>query len=46
MFLASLLQYAIKFVLFAAVAVAGIFIGKALRGRKDAKAAEQIQEEK
>lgn len=47
MFLSSLLQYAVKFVLFAAVAVAGIFIGKALRSRKDAKtAAEQIQEEK
>ncbi len=47
MFLSSLLQYAIKFVLFAAVALAGIFIGKALRGRKDAKmAAEQMQEEK
>lgn len=27
MFLSSLLQYAIKFVLFAAVALAGIFIG-------------------
>lgn len=46
MFLASLLQYAVKFVLFAAVAIAGIFIGKALRDSKDAKAAEQIQEEK
>ncbi len=46
MFLTSLLQYAVKFVLFAAVAVAGVFIGKALRDRKDAKSAEQIQEEK
>lgn len=46
MFLAGLLQYVVKFILFAAVAVAGIFLGKALRGRKDAKAAEQIQEEK
>lgn len=45
MFFASLLQYAVKFVLFAAVALAGIFLGKALRGRKDAKAAEQIKEE-
>jgi membrane protein implicated in regulation of membrane protease activity len=43
-FLASLLQYAVKFVLFAAVALAGIFLGKALRGRKDAKAG-QIKEE-
>lgn len=46
MFLTSLLQYVIKFVLFAAVAVGGIFLGKALRDRKDAKSAEQIQEEK
>ncbi len=46
MFLASLLQYAVKFVLFAAVAVAGIFIGKSLRSRKDAKEAGKIQEEK
>lgn len=46
MFFASLLQYVIKFILFAAVAVGGIFLGKTLRGRKDAKAAEQIQEEK
>ncbi len=46
MFLTSLLQYAVKFVLFAAVAVAGVFIGKALCDRKDAKSAEQIQEEK
>lgn len=45
-FFASLLQYSVKFVLFAAVALAGIFIGKALRGRKDAQAAGQIQEEK
>ncbi len=35
-FLASFLQYAVKVVLFAAVAVAGIFLGKKLRDRKDA----------
>lgn len=46
MFFASLLQYAVKFVLFAAVAVGGIFLGKALRDRKNAKEAGQIQEEK
>ena len=46
MFFASLLQYVVKFILFAVVAVGGIFLGKALRVRKDAKAAEQIQEEK
>lgn len=40
MFLTSLLQYAVKFVLFAAVAVGGILLGKALRDRKDAKSAE------
>ncbi len=43
-FFASLLQYAVKFVLFSAVALAGIFLGKALRARKDAKAG-QIKEE-
>ncbi len=46
MFLASLLQYVIKFVLFAAVAVGGIFLGKALRDRKDAKTAGQVQDDK
>ncbi len=35
-FLASLLQYAVKVVLFAAVAAAGIFLGKKLRDKKNA----------
>ncbi len=35
-FLASLLQYAVKVVLLAAVAAAGIFLGKKLRDKKNA----------
>lgn len=35
--LVSFLQYGIKFVLFVAVAGLGIFFGKKLRGRSDAK---------
>lgn len=38
-FLASFLQYAVKFIMFAAVAGCGIFLGKKLRDRKDAKTA-------
>lgn len=38
-FLASFLQYAIIMVILAAIAVAGVFAGKALRARKDAKTA-------
>ena len=37
-FLASFIQYAVKFIIFAAVAVCGLFIGKKLRDRKDADA--------
>ena len=36
-FVASFLQYFIIMVLLAAIAVAGVFVGKKLRGRKDAK---------
>ncbi|MEY8516039.1 vanadium nitrogenase [Lachnospiraceae bacterium 29-84] len=35
-FLASLVQYAVKFVIFVAVAGCGVFLGKKLRDRKDA----------
>lgn len=46
--LISFLQYALKFVILVAVAGAGIFLGKNLRDRKDAKAAaeERTQEDK
>ena len=36
-FLASFLQYFIIMVILAAVAVAGVFVGKKLRDNKDAK---------
>ena len=36
-FVASFLQYFIIMVLLAAIAVAGVFVGKKLRDRKDAK---------
>jgi hypothetical protein len=36
-FVAGFVSYAIKFIIFAAVALAGIFAGKALRAKKDAK---------
>ncbi len=39
--LTTFLQYAVKFVMFAAVALAGIFLGKKLRDSKDAKTAEE-----
>lgn len=43
----AFLQYAVKVVLMAAVAGAGIFLGKKLRDRKNAKTAEeQAQKEK
>lgn len=35
--LTSFIQYAVKVLLFAATAGAGIFLGKKLRDRKDAK---------
>lgn len=42
-FLASFIQTAIKFILMAAVAGCGLFFGKKLRDRKDAKtAAEEL----
>lgn len=43
-FLASFLQYAIIMVILAAIAVAGVFTGKALRARKDAKTAAEAGE--
>ena len=39
-FLSSLAQYALKVVFYAVLAVCGIFAGKKLRGRKDAKTEE------
>ena len=39
-FLASVLQYLGKFILYAVLAVCGIFAGKKLRDRKDAKTKE------
>lgn len=39
-FIASFLQYLITLVILAAIGVAGIFVGKALRVRKDAKTAQ------
>ncbi len=33
----SFIQYAVKVLMFAAVACAGVFLGKKLRDRKDAK---------
>jgi hypothetical protein len=36
-FVAGFVSYAIKFIIFVAVALAGIFAGKALRAKKDAK---------
>ena len=43
-FLASFLQYAIIMVILAAIAVAGVFAGKVLRARKDAKTAAEAGE--
>ena len=43
-FLASFLQYAIIMVILAAIAVAGVFAGQALRARKDAKTAAEAGE--
>lgn len=40
-FLASFLQYAVILILLAAIAVGGIFFGRFLRGKKDAKEASQ-----
>lgn len=49
-FLGSFIQYVVILIILAAVAVGGIFTGKALRKRKDAKdlaaSVEEIQEEK
>lgn len=46
-FLASLIQYAVKFIMMAAVAGCGLFLGKKLRDRKDSNtAAEMTQQEK
>ena len=45
-FIGSFLQYLIIFVILAAIAVAGVFAGKALRARKDAKELETGRENK
>ncbi len=44
-FLASLIQYALKFVLMAAVAGCGLFLGKKLRDRKDSKTAAELRQQ-
>lgn len=44
-FLASFLQYFIIMVILAAVAAAGVFVGKKLRDNKDAKNAKAASEE-
>lgn len=41
-FLASFLQYFIIMVILAAVAAAGVFVGKKLRDNKDAKKAAEV----
>lgn len=38
-FLGTLIFYSLEFIFIAAVAVGGVFVGKKLRERKDAKAA-------
>ena len=43
-FLASFLQYFVIMILLAAIAVAGVFVGKKLRDRKDAKAAAEAND--
>lgn len=40
-FISSFLQYFIIMVILAAIAVLGVFVGKKLRDRKDAKAAKE-----
>ena len=46
-FFASFIQTAVKFIIMAAVAGCGLFLGKKLRDRKDSKtAAELTQQEK
>ncbi|MGN0142914.1 MAG: vanadium nitrogenase [Roseburia sp.] len=45
-FLGWFLQYVIIFIILVAVAGVGIFVGKKLRDRKDAKAAAEVTEEK
>lgn len=42
-FLATFIQYLVILVLLAALAVAGVFLGKFLRNKKDAKAAASDQ---
>lgn len=44
-FLTAFLYYACLFVVLVLVAVAGIYVGKMLRDRKDAKVAKNIKEE-
>ena len=44
-FLNSFVEYFITMVVMAAIAVAGVFAGKKLRDRKDAKKAEENQAE-
>jgi large-conductance mechanosensitive channel len=45
-FLGSFLQYLIEMILLAAIGVLGVFTGKKLRDRKDAKLAETTASEK
>ncbi len=43
-FLASLIQYAVKFIIMAAVAGCGLFLGKKLRDRKDSSGNDTARE--
>ena len=43
--LTTFLQYAVKFVMFAAVALAGIFLGKKLRDSKEEICSEEVWSE-
>lgn len=40
-FLACFAEYAIKFIILAALGVGGVFLGKFLRNKKDAKASNE-----
>lgn len=42
----SFLQYIVVFVILAAVAVGGVFLGKILRSRKDTKTAAEVLKKK
>lgn len=45
-FLGSIIWYSVLFIFLAAVAVAGVFLGKTLRKKKDAKAAATVDSDR